>query len=215
MTVALPIPGTPDEIATYDGLVSAIQYTLKDTTLADHAPRFIFLAECEFNRVLSNPECEDVLTFSTTSPTRTLPADFKSIRSLYLDTDPRVRLEYMTPDEMRQTYTAQTTGKPQVYTLVGDEIAFGPAPDDEYTAILNYNRMLTNLSANNQSNWLVEKHADLYLYAALIHAEFYGWNDERVPMLREFVTQVYDQLNGVGNRRRVGTNIRIRPSVSV
>ncbi len=214
MTVALPIPGSPDEISTFDGLVSAIQYTLKDTTLAAHAARFIFLAEAEFNRVLSNPECEDQLV-TTTAAMVTIPPDFKSIRSVYLDNDPRAALDYVTPQVLRQKWNAQTTGQPQVYSLIGNNIVFGPAPDDTYDLIVDYNRVLTALSAANQTNWLSEKHADLYLYAALVHAEFFGWNDERIPMLRQYVDNVIDQINGVGNRRRIGPGLRMRSSVVV
>ncbi len=213
MTVALPIPGSPDEISTFDGLVSAIQSTLKDTTLEDHAPRFIFLAEAEFNRVLNNPECEDQLV-TTTAATVTIPPDFKSIRSIYLNGDPRTALPYVTPQVLRQKWSVQTTGQPQVYSLIGNNIVFGPAPDDTYDLIVDYNRVLTALSAANQSNWLSEKHADLYLYAALVHAEFFGWNDERIPMLRQYVDNVIDQINGVGNRRRIGPGLRMRPAAS-
>jgi hypothetical protein len=213
MTIALPIPGSPDEISTFDGLVSAIQYTLKDTTLADHAARFIFLAEAEFNRVLYNPECEDQLT-TTTAATVTIPPDFKSIRSIYLDTDPRTMLEYVTPQVLRQRWNVQTTGQPQVYSLIGNNIVFGPAPDDTYDLIVDYNRVLTALSSANQTNWLSEKHADLYLYAALVHAEFFGWNDERIPMIRQYVDNVIAQINDVGNRRRIGPSLRIRAGSS-
>ena len=215
MTVALPIPGSPDAIATFDGLVSAIQYNLKDTTLEDHAPRFIYLAECEFNRVLNNLENEYTVLTEFSDERISLPNDFKSVRSIYLDTDPRTALKYVTPQVLRSGWADQTTGQPEVYSLIANEIVFGPAPDGAYTISLTYDRMLTALSSANQSNWLVEKHADLYLYAALVHAEFYGWNDERIPMMRQFVDGVIEQINTVANRRRIGPGLRMRPSVVV
>ena len=214
MTIALKIPGSPDAISTYDGLVSAIQYTLKDTTLESHAPRFIWLAEAEFNRVLFNPECEDRLTTATAS-TVSLPDDFKSVRSVYLDTDPRAKLDYVTPQVLREQWAVQTTGQPQVYSIIAGELVFGPEPDSTYSIIVDYNRVLTPLSSDNQSNWLSEKHADLYLYASLIHAEFFGWNDERIPMLRQYVDAVYGQLNDIGNKRRIGPGLRMRSSVVI
>ena len=212
MTVALPIPGSPDAIATFDGLVSAVQDTLKDTTLESLAPRFIYLAECEFNRVLNNLEDEYTVLTDFADERITLPNDFKALRSLYIDADPRAVLRYMAPADLRTVYASVQTGQPEAYSIIANEIVFGPAPDTTYTVSLTYDRMLTNLSAENQSNWLVEKHADLYLYTALVHAEFFGWNDERIPMLRQFVDGVIAQINGVGINRRRADDIATIPA---
>lgn len=212
MTIALPILGTPDDINTYDGLIEAIVATLKDSTLEDQAPRFIYLAENYINRKLHNPDGENVVT-ATATARMALPADFRSVRSIYLDNDPRDLLTYMSPDDMRFFWPSQTTGKPRNYSLIAGELVLGPSPDDSYTVNLTYMGALTHLTTDNQQNWLIEKHADLYFYASLMHAEFFGWNDERIPLISNAVDAMIVDIQAEGIRAKYGSGLRMRPPV--
>lgn len=212
MAIALPIPGSPDQITTYDGLVSAIQNYLKDTTLESHAPRFIALAEARFNRVLVNPDFEETVTIAADASV-SLPPDYREIRSVYIDGN--IPLTYVSPDFLRNVLADSPNGTPIYYTVIGGELSLAPAPADTYTITLSYTRVLTALSSDNQTNWLSERHPDLYLYGSIIHAEYYGWNDERIPMLKEGVDEMLAEINGEGNRRRAGGRLIMRPPVSV
>ncbi len=211
MTIALPIPASPDDVSTYDGLVEAIVATLQDSTLTTHAPRFIYLAESRFNRLLYNLEMEGVST-SPAAARMALPTDFRALRSIHLATDPLMPLSYMSPDVFHTSWAFSTTGKPQNYSIIANEIVLGPSPDDTYSVSLTYMRGLVGLSESNTSNWLLESHADLYLYASLMHAEFFGWNDARLPVIKAFVDEMIAELNAADSSKRFGGPIRLRPS---
>ena len=132
-----------------------------------------------------------------------LPVDFMSARALYIAGPPRVDLTYMTPFELSETW-GDETGTPQNYTIVGGEILFGPYPDKQYSVTMTYQRDLAPLSESNPSNWLLESHPDIYLFGALLHAEFYGWNDERLPLIKPQVDEWIEELNMLGNEKRYG-----------
>jgi len=55
--------------------------------------------------------------------------------------------------------------------------------------LMTYRANLPGLSVSIQSNWLLARRPDLYLYGTLIHAEFYNWNDERLPLIKAAVDE--------------------------
>lgn len=132
-----------------------------------------------------------------------LPADFMSMRSVYIDTCPRVPLEYMTPSQMSEKWGCEI-GTPENYTIIGSDISFGPSPDKQYSVVLIYQKELAALSEENPSNWLLDEHPDIYLFGALAHAEFYGWNDARLPLIKGQMDEWIEQLNMLGNEKRYG-----------
>jgi hypothetical protein len=83
-------------ITTYDTLVQALVDALADSNITTRAPMLIGLAEAMFNRRLDNMEMEESATALTTS-SMALPSGFSSLKSIFLNTDPRVVLTYMTP----------------------------------------------------------------------------------------------------------------------
>lgn len=203
-------------ITDYASLVAAIARKLADSDLTSTADEFIQLAEATFNRRLHNLEMEDTATTSTVAddPTLAFPAGFRQIRSLYLQTDPVTLLTYMTPDQLRTYYASSATGQPRNYTIMDDQIVLGPAPDGVYTVNLTSVGSVTALSSTNTTNWLLTKHPDLYLYAALMHAEVDGWNDDRAAgTFKPYVDEVIAEINAEGLRRRIGPGLRMRPSV--
>ena len=133
-----------------------------------------------------------------------LPSDFLSMRAIYIDTSPRVDLVYLSPHALREQWAGVASGIPRNYTIIGNELIFGPEPNQQYTVKMSYRRDLTPLSADNQTNWLLEKHSDIYLFAALAHAEFYGWNDERLPLIKNQLDQWINDLNQHGIHKQTG-----------
>lgn len=202
-------------ITSYQTLVDAIVDRMNDSALDTYAPEFIQMAEAMFNRRLFNLESEGTATIDTVADQESLafPTDFVQLKSIHLDTDPRVLLEPMSAGNLRYYWAAQTTGKPQNYAISSDEIMLGPVPDGVYTANMTYTRTLTALSASATTNWLLEKHPDLYLYGSLLHAEFRGWNDDRLPLINSAVEGIIAQINDVGNKRRLSSGMRMRASV--
>lgn len=116
------------------------------------------------------------------TPFSALPADFLSAKSLVLtSTAPVQPLVFLTEDEIdSKKYVYRASGKPIYFALVGNQIEVLPAPDTSYTAELTYVATLAKLSDSNTSNWILERHPDVYLYGSLLQAAPYLRDDERV-----------------------------------
>lgn len=199
-------------LETYDDLVQAVQDWLKDPSLADAAPTFISLAEAHFRRVILHCDREYTDTW-TAAASIALPTDFLQVRAAYLDTDPKQVLSQMSPDNLRTFWSSAQASRPKNFAISAGAMQLGPAPDDAYNLVVTYLRTLTPLSSSNSSNWLLEKHPDIYLFGALVHAEFYGWNDERLSLIKSALDEMIGDLNAQGVRQRYGGPIRMRSMV--
>lgn len=201
-------------INTYSGLITSAGEWLDRSDLGDKVPLFILLVEERLNRILRVPEMEETTTLTTDAERIDLPTDFRQARALYLDTDPRQELEAVSLGTLRTKYACQTTGKPECYAISGTEIVLGPAPDDDYDLILTYYQEIPALSLSNESNWVSEKHPSIYLRGILLEAEFFGWNDERLPLLKAAQDEALDELMKQGRTKQFGAApLRMRPSV--
>lgn len=204
-------------LTTYTELKAAIADWIDRDDLTSQIPDFITLAEAEFNRVLLVPEREDDVTASVTGEKLLLPTDFYSVRSMYLNTDPRTLLEQMPLGELRNRWGWQSTGKPQNFAIQnGTELVFGPAPDTTYSVIMNYYKTITALSGSVASNWLLAAHPDIYLYGALCQAAQFMVDDARVPVWQQKHGLDMAQLIQAGHAKAwSGAPMRIRSPVVV
>lgn len=171
-------------IANYADLQTSIANWLKRSDLAAIIPDFVTLAEARVARDLRLRKQVVNTTLSTVAGTQgvTLPSDFLEAENLTLsNTNPPGSLSVVTPEILDRKFPeAYVTGQPRVYTVVGDEILFGPTPDAVYAVSLTYYQRFAALSASS-TNWLLTNHPNVYLFAALAEASGYLFNDERIP----------------------------------
>jgi hypothetical protein len=66
-----------------------------------------------------------------------------------------------------------TAREPVYYTLLGSTIEVFPTPDQNYTLELAYYQDIPTMSADTDTNWLLTKAPDSYLYGALLQAAPY------------------------------------------
>ena len=69
-----------------------------------------------------------------------------------------------------------------------------PPPDTGYTAELTYVATLAKLSDSNASNWVLERHPDVYLYGSLLQAAPYLRDDERVGLWTPLYAQAIEDM---------------------
>jgi hypothetical protein len=182
-------------ITTYGELKTAVASWLNRSDLTSQIPDFITLAEANIARDVRARAMEKRVTAAVSSQYEALPADLLELRNVQLNTDPVRRLRYMTPEQLDTTYASSATGKPQAYTIFGSEIQFAPIPDGEYTAELAYFYRPAAFSADTDTNSLLTSHPGLYLYAALVAAEPFIQNDERVGVWAALYRQEVDAIN--------------------
>ena len=162
-------------IDTYDNLTKSISKRIeRGTQLDTEINDFIRLAEIE---MLSNPteslkisDAETISTASTVITTRflALPDGFKKSRNFSISLDNGIgKLTYRTPNQM---VIRNDTGTPCFYTVQGNEIAFDIIPKEVWTVTINYFKDFTPLTVTNQTNIVLNKYPNIYLFGALRHA---------------------------------------------
>lgn len=188
-------------LATYSDLTSALADWLKRTDLTARIPDFIRLTEARLNRLLRDPDMIVSGTLSFTNGTATLPAEFGEL--IAFGPTGR-RLSLVTAQEFG-TYEA-ASGDPTVYSVIGGSIKVLPSQGSASTPY-TYFRGIPALTVSNTTNWLMTRAPDLYLYGSLLQAEMFGWNDERLPMLKSAFDEGISELRTDGDSRRWGVGM--------
>jgi hypothetical protein len=197
---------------TYAQLKSTLADYLNRDDLTAIVPTFIKFAEAKFNRKLRVRQMVKRAQATIDTAFFAPPADWMESKEFQLNTNPITKLEFITEsyaNELRATrYTA--SGKPQYFTVVGNQLEFIPSPDSEYQGELTYYAKIPALSDANTSNWLLAYAPDLYLYGALIEAEPYLKNDERVGLWGELYLRVVSDIEVADERASVASTPLIR-----
>jgi len=200
-------------IGTFAQLKTAAANWLDRSDLTDRIPEFIALAEARFNRELRIRDMETVSTaISTVAGTReySLPTGFVQMKEFHLSTDPLTPLAYITPEMMTRLWAGSATAKPQVFTIIADNVRLGPAPDAVYTTSMLYYKTFTALSDSATTNEMLTNNPDVYLYGTLLEAEPFIMNDQRIQVwLGAFDRAVASIQNQDNKDRHSGSNLRV------
>jgi len=201
---------------TWTDLKAELALWIDRDDLAARIPVFIALAERKFNRVLRVPEMEAAATLSLNAATISLPADFLAMRAIHIASDPKVVLEQMGLDALRNLHAGAATGKPRHFAIQAGTLVLGPAPDGAYSAAMTYFQAIPALGAGQASNWLLAGHPDIYLYGSLIMAESYMVNDGRIAVWKLALEEALEELRRQGHRKSWGAApIRVRAAQAV
>lgn len=200
---------------TFAELKTSVAAWLNRSDLTSQIPEFIAFAERRFNRIIVVPEREAVATATMSGERLALPSDFWSLRSLFIDADPRIALQQVSPSTLRSQYAVQITGKPQVFAIMDEQFYFGPSPDDDYTVEIDYYTTIPALSDSQTTNWLLTKHPDIYLYGTLLQAEAFLWNDDRLDVWKTALDEAIAELMESGKRKHTSASpVRLRSPVA-
>ena len=200
-------------ISTFAELKTATANWLDRSDLTDRIPEFIALAEARFNRILRIRDMETVSTaISTVAGTREydLPTGFVQMKEFHLTTDPLTPLAYITPEMMTRIWAGSGQGKPEVFTIIADNVRLGPNPDAVYTTSMLYYKTFTALSDSATTNDMLTNNPDVYLYGTLLEAEPFIMNDERVQLWAIAFKQAIDDIQNQDNKdRHSGSQLRV------
>ena len=200
-------------IGTFAQLKTAAANWLDRSDLTDRIPEFIVLAEARFNRILRIRDMETVSTaISTVAGTReySLPTGFVQMKEFHLTTDPLTPLAYITPEMMTRLWAGSSKGKPEVFTIIADNVRLGPNPDAVYTTSMLYYKTFTALSDSATTNDMLTNNPDVYLYGVLLEAEPFIMNDARVQLWAVAFKQAIDDIQNQDNKdRHSGSQLRV------
>lgn len=168
-------------LSTYAELKQAVADWLDRDDLAAFITDFISLGEVEIFdearfRIM---ELRDN-AFSIDGQYVNVPSDYLEAKRLSVDNGNKiVKIEFVDNESMVDNYIA-TNGWPEFFTTIGSEFEFNRIPDETYTATLVYYAKPDSLSDSQASNVLFAAYPNLYLYGALIQAEPFLGNDQRL-----------------------------------
>ena len=183
-------------ITNFTTLVSTVADYLNRQDLSAQIPTFIQLAESDLNTRL---RCREMIVRATTTNDDEyvrLPLDYLEGINLQL-VGGQSPLRYITLDEADIVNARQGYNAPTFYSLMNGAIELVPPPatgvDVEIEMV--YYGKITALSEANQTNWLLLKAPDVYLYGALVHAAPFLMDDQRISVFGSFYSQRVEALN--------------------
>jgi hypothetical protein len=194
-------------VDTYNNLKLAIADFLARDDLTSQIPDFITMAEARMSRELETRSQEKRATASTVAGNEylALPTDLREVREVKLNTTPLTVLSYYSPSALDTKFSSGGQGKPLGYSIVGDEIKLRPVPDAVYTMEIVYIGTITALSATNQTNNILSRSPDAYLYGALAEAYAFLLDEARAAQYMQRFTLALEEIKIDEQRSNYGT----------
>jgi hypothetical protein len=183
-------------LSNYSDIKTSVANYLGRSDLTSVIPDFITLAEIRLARQLRLRQMLETATLPTTGGTSTitLPANFLSIRDIYIDQNPRRSLSYLSPSAFTRDARAAESGLPVFYTQKSEQIEFAPIPDTIYSVKMLYYAKPAVLTDSNTTNVFMTVCPDALLYGALIEAEPYLMNDVRLAVWTQLYSNAVQSL---------------------
>lgn len=207
-------------INSYADLTSAVGSYLARSDLAGFVPDWIKAAEARIHYGGQAPLESEPLrirqmeqsTAITASSAITLPGDLLEIRDVFMNNNTRTPVELSTPYAIRRRYAGTETGTPLYYSIEGDTMMFGPAPDTTETVTIKYYAKMAAVSAGTP--WLLTNHPTLYIYGALLEAAPFLRKDGRLQVWHGLFKSGIEGLNGTSRAARWPAGSAVRPDVT-
>lgn len=210
-------------LATYNDLKASLATFLGRSDLTTPIPDFITLCHKRLMRDLRGHLRLQVrnTTFSIAvgSEYVAVPSDFLELVSIYLNSNPRRALQFVTVDQGVSFYPDSTTGQagpPRFITLVGstggtEYFKISPVPDSTYTATIEYYGSLAEPTGTN-TNWILTDHPGLYLYGSLVEGASYLHDLVKAQAYEGKYQDELERVKAAGRRARWGSpNMQVRP----
>lgn len=203
---------------TYTGLKASVADWLNRADLTAVVPDFIAMAEAQFNRELRVVQMEALSVGSSSASaqgfgTVGMPTDWLETRTFRIDqpTFGSQKLEYVGEQELDELQTMGLTGTTRYYTIINGEFQMLPAPTASVTYDIRYYAKIPAL-ATNETNWLLTKSPDLYLYGALTQSAPYLKDDDRLAVWGAIRAKLVSDIQYESERAK-RTTTRIRTQV--
>ena len=213
-------------INTYATLQTAVANWLDRSDLTDRIPEFIALAEALMNRTLRLAIMLNVDQTTLGGATAlvagtrdyALPSGYLQMVDFHLRTSPITTLSYLTPENMNRMWAGSQGGKPLAYTIFSDNasgtpiksVRLGPSPGSAYDYSIMFYKKIDALSDSNTTEQMLTNNPDVYLYGALLEAEPFLMNDQRVGLwLAAFEKAIADLQEQDNKDRHSGSAMRV------
>lgn len=186
---------------TYATLKSDVANYLARDDLTSDIPTMIRLAESMIRNDVRIADMVRQTTMSVNAQRIAMPDNFLSAVSLYMDAQNK-QVEFRTPYDFYNDSRNGLTGTPEIFTTEGSYFLFAPYTTDTTFAKLTYYQAYDQLSGDGDTNWLLQNHYDVYLFAALAQAKAFIEDDEQAGKWAQAYTLSVDKLHTSDRRGR-------------
>ena len=132
------------------------------------------------------------------------------MRNFQVNTSPLTTLSYVTPEIYDRLWGGSTSGIPKFYTILANEVSFGPIPATVMEVEMLFYKKFDNLSVTTTTNTLLTDSPDIYLYGSMLEAEPFIMNDERVPLWAAALERAESDMQEQDNKdRHSGSALRV------
>lgn len=197
--------------ASYDDLLVSVGAWLDRSDLSAMIPKFIEMAHRRFNRTLFPPDRETMFE-DTVTDGYVLPTDIYRLKSIEIVDDDDTPMEQVTYASLKAE--TEYEYRPSRFAIHVGRLYFSPQPGDDVTMKLAYTARIPMLGTFQQSNWLLEKHPDAYIYGALVQAAaFLDATDARIGLWSAALDQTIAEIEDVGVKVRTASGpLVMRPA---
>jgi len=181
-------------ITNFTTISAAIADYLDRSDLTSQVTDFITLAENRIYRDLRVKAMETALSATTSSGVIAVPSGYIEMKYAYLNTAPTTPLQRKDLSYIYENYpTRSADAKPAFYAREASNFIFGPFPNSDYAVKGVYYKKLTALSGSNLTNFITDDIPGALLFGALVEAEPFIQNDERLPVWETKYNQIISQ----------------------
>ena len=202
-------------LSTFTEIKEAVaEYLVRETdvSLQGRLNDLVRLCEVRLNRKLRLEAQSASVAISFVNGRATLPTGYREARALYLSTNPKIALEYLTPFQLRERYPFNHAANAGHYTIEGNELVLPDNSSGSHDGTLLYYAEFPSLSDSNPTNWLVENAPDVYLYGTLIEAKPYLEDYENLATwVAMYETAINDLEDEDKKSKRSGSPLVMRP----
>ncbi len=175
----------------YASLITNVQNYLARSDMASDVPGFIQNWEERFYRQPKNHGrwMEAELSAVVASGVIPVPADYLNLKMAFVSGSPSARLEMVSLEQCYGRYPRSHTGFPCWMARDRTNFVFGPQPDSGYTIKGVYwakPTLMRTFASDAAAHWLIVNAPDLALYGALLEAEPFLKNDNRIMVWDRF-----------------------------
>lgn len=192
-------------IANFADLRTAINSWLNRSDLtAVPLGQFVLAVENDLLVDAEIREYETVATGTMSGDGFTVPTDFIRVRSLLVDDHV---YSYVTPDQFSQKVDNESTD--WVYTINGND--FSVVDGDGKTYELLYFGTLPALSADADTNWVLDNHPNVYLWGGCYFGSVFLKDAQGASMFGPMYEAAKGRLHRGETKARYGNAMRVVP----
>lgn len=191
-------------LSTVTELKTELDAWLGNSAYSNRYDSFIKLTEARVRKKFREVQMEATESDTLSTELWDLPDDFLRARSVKILTSYDSVLDFIPEATFSIKYADQSTGRPEAYTRIGSQLKFGPAPDTDYDLEVIYLQEVPDLTDSNTSNWVLEKHSDIYLHGCLSFAAAFRRNQEQMNLHNSLFETALDDLIKISKSDRFG-----------